>query len=617
MELQSSECLEPPCRSDASTHAPADHFWRWVVFALLLMTAWMGYVYRNGEQTRVLIHDCLDSNVPLCSVLTRSDVFFTGSDAVFQPLLGGLPRNCLPSELKFQDWPYRYMSAFGAFVLCEFLVRAAALLGMALLLKKHLLPNAPNLVICGASLCFALLPFYPCLGLTIAGQPLLLYAILNLRNRNFAVRNWLIVGLFPLFSSAVMVGFFLVPLLAAYVAYEGLIRRKATVPLALAWLLLTGGYAVAEHRLIEQVFATKGFVSHRVEFASQQQIPLDMAVKDGILHFINGQYHVASLQYPIIMLACVLAVVAWEFRMRLGRAKPAQSPPSDACPSENGSREALPLALLCICCGIISLFCGLYDSEVARRLIDAVGIQLLRAFQFQRIEGLLALCWGLAFAFALALLCRKSRVGLGVAVLLILSQASLAVRANYLVNCHQMFVGENEPRFRLNFAEFFSTPLFAEIKDYIGRPQSDYRVVSLGMYPSIPLYNGFQTIDGYVANYSLDYKHRFRKIIAGELEKDEDIRNYFDKWGCRCYLFCHELGKKYLYVKDYSPRRVRHLAIDTEALRQLGCDYILSAVEIGNAGQLDLKLEKIFERDDSPWRIYLYSTARNSPIPRK
>ena len=145
----------------------------------------------------------------------------------------------------------------------------------------------------------------------LRGQALLLYAILNLHNRNLAVYNWLIIGLFPFFSSLIMIGIFLIPLLALYVAYECIIRRKAAGPLLAAWCLLTAGYAVAEHRLLTQVLATKDFVSFRTEFGWHHQSSFMSGVKDGALNFVFGHFHVESVQYPVILVTCLLATVAW------------------------------------------------------------------------------------------------------------------------------------------------------------------------------------------------------------------------------------------------------------------------------------------------------------------
>ena len=93
----------------------------------------------------------------------------------------------------------------------------------------------------------------------------------------------------------------------------------------------------------------------------------------------------------------------------------------------------------------------------------------------------------------------------------------------------------------MSWKDYFAEDLMAEIRDAIrketGMEQSEYRIASLGMCPAVPLEAGFYCIDGYSNNYSLEYKHQFREIIAKELEKCPDMRVYFDDWGSRCYLF--------------------------------------------------------------------------------
>ncbi len=394
----------------------------------------MGCVYHNGEQSRVLVHDCLDGYVPVLSVFCRSEVFLADSRAAFEPLLGGLPRNCLPSESNLYVLPYRFMSAFGAFVFCDFVVRVVALLGMALLLRRHLIPQAPTFVLCGAALCFALLPFYPCVGLSVAGQPLLLYALLNLRNRDRACHNWLIVGLFPFLSSAVMIGFVLVALLGVAVLYEALRRRQATMNLLLGWGILTVGYALAEHRLCMQVFAASSFVSHRIEFAFHHTLSLGAAIKSAIENFVYGDTQLESVQYPVVLLACLLALLAWLASQRHAAEPSAAAESSVAGAAATCHHEVLSLVVLCLSCGIMSLCCGLYDWTATGQAIAITGVKLLRAIQFQRIHWLHPLCWGLAFAYALALLSRKSRLGVLLAGLLIVLQAGAAVRANYITS---------------------------------------------------------------------------------------------------------------------------------------------------------------------------------------
>ena len=157
------------------------------------------------------------------------------------------------------------------------------------------------------------------------------------------------------------------------------------------------------------------------------------------------------------------------------------------------------------------------------------------------------------------------------------------------------------------YKQFFDEKLFSQITNSLNiKDRGKCKTVVLGIHPAITEYNGFYTLDSYKVNYPLEYKHKFRKVIAKELEKDESIKDYFDKWGSRCYVFSSELGKQYLYGKNSNKRYVEHLQIDIETLKNLGCDYIFSAVKINNADQLKIKYISRYTTPDSFWEIYVY-----------
>lgn len=125
------------------------------------------------------------------------------------------------------------------------------------------------------------------------------------------------------------------------------------------------------------------------------------------------------------------------------------------------------------------------------------------------------------------------------------------------------------------------------------------------------MYHGFYCLDGYSNNYSLEYKHRFREIIAPELDKSEYLEDSFDHWGNRCYLFSAECPGYYtiekggFYFQDYT--------IDAESLRQLGGSYLLSAAYIDHSEDTGLELMRpeAFETENSYYRIYLYRVMDN------
>jgi hypothetical protein len=159
----------------------------------------------------------------------------------------------------------------------------------------------------------------------------------------------------------------------------------------------------------------------------------------------------------------------------------------------------------------------------------------------------------------------------------------------------------DEPTYR----QFFAQALFSQIESYINKPNDAYRVVSIGLHPSIAQFNGYYTLDSYQVNYDLDYKNSFRRIIAPELDKNDELKGYFDDWGNRCYIFVDELGKGKLFGKNENIK-IRKLDLNTQALKEMGGEYIFSSVAIENYQENHLTFESRFTNDDSFWDIYLY-----------
>ena len=71
----------------------------------------------------------------------------------------------------------------------------------------------------------------------------------------------------------------------------------------------------------------------------------------------------------------------------------------------------------------------------------------------------------------------------------------------------------------LDFDDFFSEDLFSEVNRFINKPQNSYKVIGYGLDPSVLLYNGFYTLDGYYPNHDKDYHIEF-----GKIQNDYDLR---------------------------------------------------------------------------------------------
>jgi hypothetical protein len=142
-----------------------------------------------------------------------------------------------------------------------------------------------------------------------------------------------------------------------------------------------------------------------------------------------------------------------------------------------------------------------------------------------------------------------------------------------------------------------------KIKDVIDRPIGSYKVISVGLHPAVAQYNGLYTLDGYFANYSLKYKHEFRKVIRNELNRDESLKNYFDNWGSRCYAFSSELGKYFISNKRDS---IQDLAYDFKHLKTMGGEYIISVAPINESINTEIELMERINYDASYWDVFLY-----------
>lgn len=157
--------------------------------------------------------------------------------------------------------------------------------------------------------------------------------------------------------------------------------------------------------------------------------------------------------------------------------------------------------------------------------------------------------------------------------------------------------------------EFFSKNLFTDIKRDIN--YQDEKVAAFGYHPSVLIYNGFTTLDGYNSVHPMEYQIQFRKIIEPALERYPNFAEYYDGWGGRMYLFGD---------LPYTPTRDKNVApvplyINTAAFKDLGGKYILSRAPILNAEELKLDFVKDYDREDSIYHIYLYSADIRENIP--
>jgi hypothetical protein len=275
-----------------------------------------------------------------------------------------------------------------------------------------------------------------------------------------------------------------------------------------------------------------------------------------------------------------------------------------------------------------ALGCNLCLAGVSAGWNSGVGIALrsrlgaLGAFQLDRLLWLCPCLWYLILGCCVATVLRewKDRAGLPrlmAGLCCVLTAAVLCITgwqmfkdSDFKANVQKI---RNADYPAMSYRDYYAIGVLEQVEEFLqrrtGLEQEDYRVVSLGIDPAAALYHGFYCLDGYSNNYSLEYKHSFRKVIAPALAESDYLRDYYDNWGNRCYLFGTECPGYYTIEKNGF--YFQHLELDVDALRQLGGNYLFSAAYIANSEELGLTLlrEEPFETEESYYRIFLYEVA--------
>lgn len=551
-----------------------------LVAALATMLAYFVPFLLLGNNSYITIHDNLDGEFvdKYLLVATGKALIFDGSEPI-ENIMNGLPRAALPSGLNVSVLLFYIFPPVWAYIVNYILVHVIAFCGMFLLLRMHFLTEDDDYLTADAiSICFFLVPFYTTHGLSVGGQPLLAYAFLNIRGGQSNWKDYLIILLFPLWSNIALIAPFAVTALVLLFAIDWVRSHRINKRFLISILLFASSYIVLQYQLVNSVLGSSTWVSHRATWNRWTDFDVSSNIKRALEMLFTTQYHSGSFSTLPIIIATGGAFV-------LLIAK---------------KRRAGLLTVLVAGIALICLEYGFYDW-----LVRWFGwlVPALQTFNASRYYFLLPLLWMLLFAVSLKEV-RRVRWGIAFAWCLIVIQVFAVLKFNTeYKNNVKLLVGRRvyEP----TFSQFFAKDLFSEIDKFIGKPKETYRVVSIGMHPSVAQFNGFYTLDGYLSSYPLSYKLQFRRITWKELDKDATLREYFDGWGNRCYVFSSELGLNFLCAGE-NHYILHNLQLDTGQLRAMGCEYVISAAEIENSTQHGLRLQRQFSSPGSFWHIYLY-----------
>ena len=598
-----------------------------------------------GEASIVTYHDQLDGE--LITYILNAKHLFDGNDT-YPELMNGISKNGLMSPAPFFILIFRLFKPFGAFVVCMFIVKLTSMVGMYLLLNEL---TGKKLISFALACVFTLFPFYTVYGLCIPGQPMLYYSLIALKKKKARIWPYIYAVIYAGCSSLSLVGYtILIGIFAVFIIDA--IKKNAPLKDLAFGAVLTFTYALTNLSLVAQALGIKeGFTSHKSEIVRAASGFFD----EFVFLLTEGANYAKAYQkyYGFVIVLAVIIGGVWIFKkartpemigegliskepkpteasepVRVSKSaeasefvrvlKSAETSKSSETTEFAGNSDslkiytqskALLLSLLMIL--ILILLTCFTESAPFVAFQNSVG-GVFHDFNFNRFSWLLPTLWIVALAFSLSILSDILKGGIKTVIFFILFFVSVGLTA-FKSGCDNdlkpniLKILRNGEYDQISWENYYATDLFEEVDTLIGREKSDYRVVSLGIYPAAAAYNGFYCLDAYSNNYDVNYKHEFRKIIAKELDKSDYLKDWYDNWGNRCYLVTNETQNYFLYTKIYNSY-ITDYDFDLEALKEMGCDYIISALYLIDSEENGLKLlnEQRIESEDSWFGLWVY-----------
>ncbi len=568
----------------------------WIDFLDKCHLEWLGILFIGilaapivylGQGCVFEFHDQLDETILSYVFAAR----YPGAE-IYEQMMNGLPAEGLKPSAALFVLLYRLFPVFYAFLLQYVIVLCSAFYGMYACVRRL---GSSNIIafLCAAAFC--MLPFRPIYGLSVMGVPLLLACILNLgeakgqeKKTFFYLINLAGIAYFALTTNLVLIGYVVLTVIAVFYVVQLVFYRKHDKVLLLSGGMLLLIYGILNFDLVKQLFTSASFVSHREEYViygnSFWNNFMDM-LKTGTFHAYS--YH-KYMWLPVAIAMIVLFVLK----------------------KRQKDRDVL-LKYMAVTAAWILAFMVLYAffaSDMVANFKNQMG-GMIKSFQFERFCWALPAAWHLLFGLALAAIwkCIKEKSSLlAAAVIAILYLPTLLYVTKdsiFWQNVNQMNNGNRTGY--MTWESIYAEDVMSNIEKQIGRDMTEYRVASLGMCPVVSLMHGFYTIDGYSNNYPLEYKQEFRKILEGEMQRNDSIEAYFNTWGSRCYLFYSQWGTYYKLAKTANAQ-IDELHLDIEQMKEMGCEYLFSAAEITCYEELGMTPEGVFESESSWWKIWVY-----------
>ena len=551
-------------------------------------------IFIFGENSIIFGHDNVDFDLAQKHILKLTNQFFSfnlnyETDLIFN----GFKTSYIHSTFNFSNIFYILLPTFWAYVINGLVVRLIGFTGAYLLLRNHLKIDNENFIFLVAIL-FSLIPVYTIYGISVLGIPLLYMSFLKLSKGEHLPMCFLTIIFFVIYSHFYLAGVFII----IYFFCLFFTKKHRNKYFFYGIITLVGSYIILNFPLIYHIVF--GEVSQRAEFMSEKS-------SFNFIYFFKETIRVILYGEDNSGRFFLLPIILW---FLLAKA----------------SIKKIPELILIIIISFITVF--------YRQVFS-----FLNFYDFSRIIFLFPFFTLIIIAKIYILNPKSWRIGkpLLILSLIITYVSNLEISSNvsriFSVDHNKYYaedfindkiendifpfkelsnigifgtdgkINKNMKYGEVKFDEFFSKNIFLKIKQELTNSSI---TLAIGFHPSILHLNEVKTLNSYQTFYPLKYKNEYRKIIKPELEKNKELRKYFDNWGNRVYAFSHELYNTCKSQCYKNSEDIKNLNYDINQLKIMEVTNIISTVKILNYEELDLNFVKTFIDDESLFNFYLY-----------
>jgi len=516
------------------------------------------------QKSYVYSHDNLDGLVPMFKFMANNGFLFSKNSTVVPMYMNGLPRVCYGTEFNIQYLFYFIFPPYIAYVFNVFMVHFIAIIGCILLLKTYWLHKANNFNIQLIALCFGLLPFWYAGGISIAGQPIVIYALLNLAKNKFIKKSYLILFLYIIYSMFFWAGIYFLAAVIIWAFFKQFNERKYNQTLTNGTLLFLVFYFLSEYRLLyENFFGNTVF--HRIDYNRISAHTHQEDISNFFYRLKYGYYQVLALHYGPLLLLLPLSIILILKKIN----KPFYL--------------VFIYSFLIFLITLLSSF--LFDGILQHILLS---MPILNQFSFSRFNTFMSIVTLLFIVKYFELIPNNWLRKVFSLILIMQIGFCFFASANFRKTITQRLIkipvllhynNAHEAVADDSFDTFFKTELYDTLKNrsYF-KNYKNFNTSTLGIHAAQLLYNDINCINGYINLYPLQYKQKMQKICSYYFEhKFKDVER-FRNWGNRCYLFdVKENGVKPKQKDEYE------VFFETSELKSLNCKFLLSAYKITNS----------------------------------